>query len=191
MPTTVGSSPRDNREGGRTVKGLVWRAALVFATAGLIALPVRGAGAPLDELDRFAGTWQSHGTFVDGPYSKASTSTAATTCAWSTGHTFMICQQSVSTDGKVSDDLGIYAYDETAGTYRFYSVQTAHTTASTITVAGNTITYPFSFTEKGKNVTIRTLNVWDSPSLYRWRTEYSTDDGTSWKLMGSGSSQRQ
>ncbi len=141
--------------------------------------------------DRFAGTWQSHGTFVNGPYSKASTSTATTTCAWSTGHTFMICQQSVSTDGKVSDDLGIYTYDGAARAYRFYNVETARTTASTITVAGNTITYPFSFTDKGKKVAIRTLNIWDSPSLYRWRAEYSTDGGTSWQVMGSGSSQRQ
>jgi hypothetical protein len=173
------------------VKRRVWRAALVFFAAGLVTLPVRGAAAPLDELDRFAGTWQSHGTFVNGPYSKASTSTATTTCAWSTGHTFMICQQSVSTDGKVSDDLGVYTYDGAARAYRFYNVETARTTASTITVAGNTITYPFSFTDKEKKVAIRTLNIWDSPSLYRWRAEYSTDGGTSWQVMGSGSSQRQ
>jgi hypothetical protein len=169
----------------------MWRTALVLAAAGLVATPVRGPAAPLDELDRFAGTWQSQGTFVNGPYSKPSTSTAKTTCAWSTGHTFMICQQSVSTDGKTTDDLGIYTYDRAASAYRFYNIQTARTTSSTITVAGNTITYPFSFTDNGKNVTIRTLNIWDSPSLYRWRTEYSTDGGTSWRLMASGSSQRQ
>lgn len=172
------------------MKGSFWRTALVFAAAGLV-VPVRGSAAPLDELDRFAGTWQSHGTFVDGPYSKANSSTATTTCAWSTGRTFMICQQSVSTGGKTSDDLGIYTYDEAGGAYHFYNVQTGRTTSSAITVAGNTITYPFSFTDNGKNVTIRTLNIWDSPSLYRWRSEYSTDSGKTWNLMGSGSSQRQ
>ncbi|MGB8910036.1 MAG: DUF1579 family protein [Candidatus Cybelea sp.] len=173
------------------MKGLAWRSALVLSAAGLVALPIRGAAAPLDELDRFAGTWQSSGTFVDGPYSKAGTTTATTTCAWSTGRAFMICQQSVSMDGKMTYGLGVYTYDETASAYRFYNVQTGQTTSSTITVAGNTITYPFSFTDNGKNVAIRTLNVWDSPSVYRWRSEYSTDGGMNWKLMGSGSSQRQ
>jgi hypothetical protein len=173
------------------VNGFTWRPVLVLAAVAALTWPVRGSAAPIDELDRFTGTWQSRGTFVDGPYSKASSSTAKTTCAWSAGHTFMICQQSVTTNGKTSDDLGIYSYDETASAYRFSNVQTGGTTSSTITVAGNTITYPFSFTDDGKKVTVRTVNIWDSPNLYRWRAEYSTDGGVTWKLMGSGSSQRQ
>lgn len=148
-------------------------------------------GTRLAELDRFAGTWQSHGTFVDTPYSKASAATGTTSCAWSFNKAFMICQQSAWMGGKRDDDVAIYTYDASSEAYRFSNVQRSRTTSSVITVDGNTITYPFSFTDNGKNVRIRTLNVWVSPGLYRWRTEYSTDGGATWTLMASGTSQRQ
>ncbi len=164
------------------------RASIVFA---LGIGPMPAGAAPLDELDRFAGTWQSQGTFVDSPYSKAHSANATTTCAWSNGRTFMICQQRVSTDGAVETGVAVYAYDDASKSYRFTNVQVQRTTSMTIGVAGNTITYPVSFTDKGKSVTIRTLNVWDNPRLYHWRTEYSLDGGATWSLMASGSSQRQ
>ena len=169
----------------RSIPFLVPFVALVAA-----ALPIPVPAAPLDELNRFVGTWQSQGTFVDTPYQKAGSATATTTCAWSNDGAFMICQQSASMNGTHDNDLGIYTYDSAAGAYRFFNVHASRTTSSTITVAGNTITYPFTFDDNGKTVTIRTLNVWDDPKSYRWRTEYSTDGGTTWTLMGSGTSQQ-
>lgn len=171
------------------MKNFIRRLVLFFAMAGGVAQHV--GAAPIDELDRFAGTWKSQGTFVDGPYSKASSSTATSACAWSVGRTFMICQQSISSEGKTTYDLGIYTYDQDSSAYRFYNIQPGQTSSSAITVSGNTITYPFSFTDKGKKVETRTLNIWENATLYRWRAEYSIDGGASWNLMGSGSSQRQ
>jgi hypothetical protein len=158
-------------------KRLGWFAALALAFAGAVLAPGRTWAAQLDELDRFAGTWQSQGTFLETPYGKASSSSATTTCAWSIDHAFMICQQNVSMGGKQEDDLGIYTYDATANVYRFYNVRASATTSTTITVAGNTITYPFSFTDNGKNVTIRTVNIWENANLDRWSSEYSIDSG--------------
>jgi hypothetical protein len=155
----------------------------------IAAVPLAAQAAPIDELERFAGTWHSQGTFVDTPYSNAGTATATTTCAWSTDRLFMICQQAVNMGGKADDDLGIYSYDESAG-YRFFNVRPARISSTIITVSGETITYPFTFTDKGQNVTIRTLNVWKNPSFYTWRTEYTTDGGKNWKLMASGTSQK-
>jgi hypothetical protein len=155
------------------------------------AFPLRATAAPIDALDRFAGTWQSQGKFLDTPYSQPGTSSATTTCAWSSDRVFMICQQVVTMQGKRDDDLGIYSYDDASGAYHFYNVHPGRTTSTAITVNGNTITYPFTFTEKGQNVTIRTLNVWKSTSLYTWRTDYSTDGGATWTLMASGTSQKQ
>jgi hypothetical protein len=166
------------------------RAAMVLALAGAALWPCRALCAPLDELDRFVGTWQSQGTFVDGPYSKAGPATATTTCAWSNNHVFMICQQSVQMNGVNDDDLGIYTYDQAGSVYRFYNVHANRTTSTNVTVDGSTIAYPYSFTDKGANVTIRTLNVWANPNLYNWRTEYSTDGGKTWTLMASGASQK-
>ena len=164
---------------------------IAVALAGALLLPLRASAAPLDELNRFVGTWQSQGTFVDSPYQKAGSATATTTCAWSSDHVFLICQQSVVMEGKADSDLGIYTYDATQNTYRFYSLRTGQVTASAITIDGNTVTYPISFNDKGKAVTIRTLNIFDSPTLYHWRTEYSADGGTSWTPMASGVSKKQ
>ena len=164
--------------------------------AGLFAIffaasPCALGAAPLDELGRFEGTWKSQGTFVKTPYSDPGSSSASTTCTWSGDRLFMLCQQVVSMAGQRDDDLGIYTYDETADSYRFFNIHPAHVTTTLITVYGDTITYPFSFTDKGKNVTIRTLNVWKKASFYTWRTDYTTDGGKTWTPMASGTSQRQ
>jgi hypothetical protein len=148
-----------------------------------------GAG-PIDQLDRFAGTWQTQGTFVDTAYSKAATASGTTTCAWSMDRAFMICQQSVAVGGKSDHDVAIYSYDDATSAYRFYNVHAGSSTSATITIAGEMVTYPFSFTDKGKTVSIRTLNVWKNPNAYDWRSEFSTDDGKTWTLMASGTSTR-
>ncbi|MGA8574598.1 MAG: hypothetical protein WB609_02780 [Candidatus Cybelea sp.] len=172
------------------MNGIVLRVALALAIGGTAITPAVVSAAPIDELNRFAGTWQSQGTFVDSPYQKPGAATATTTCAWSIDHAFMICQQSVLMNGTPDGDLGIYTYDPVANVYRFYNVHASRTTSSTILVDGNTITYPFAFTDNGKSVVIRTLNVWQNSNAYTWRTEYSTDNGTTWALMGSGKSER-
>ena len=169
----------------------IFTAALVLAGAGVILIPLRAAAAPVDTLDRFAGTWHSQGTFVDSPYQKAGSASGTTTCAWSNDHVFMICQQISSLNGMHDSDVAIFTYDDGSKSYRFYSVRPGGTDSVAITVDPKTITYPGSFTDRGKKVMIRTVNSWDNPSLYHWRAEYSTDGGTTWKLMGSGSSQRQ
>jgi hypothetical protein len=154
-----------------------------------LALALLAAG-PIDQLDRFTGTWISQGTFTETPYSKAGTSSATTICAWSADHLFMICPQSVTLAGKRDDDVAIYSYDPAAGAFNFFNIRPARIATTTITVNGDTITYPFSFTDKGKNVTIRTLNVWKNANLYTWRTEYTTNGGAAWTLMSSGTSRK-
>ena len=152
------------------------------------ASPAPGGG--LAELDRLTGTWDGTGTFVDGPYSKAGTARATTTCAWSDDRIFLICQQSVMLDGKPDHDVAIYTYDAATGKYHFYSIGVARANTTTLTVSGNTITYSDSFTDGSKHVLTRTLNVWDAPQSYAWRSEYSLDGGTHWLPMGSGRSTR-
>lgn len=169
---------------------IVTRTALAMAVAAAAVTPAFVSAAPIDQLNRLAGTWQSTGTFIDSPYQKGGPATATTTCAWSNDHGFMICQQSVVMNGAPDSDLGIYTYDPTANVYRFDNVHASRTTSSTILVDDKSITYPFSFTDNGKSVVIRTLNVWQGPDAYTWRTEFSTDNGATWTLMGSGKSQR-
>ena len=162
----------------------------LFATLLASFAPAGAGAAGLDELNRFAGTWDAPGTLLTTPYSTAAHADAVNTCGWSQDHIFMICQQSLAIDGKPSHVISIYTYDETANAYHFFNVHRNGAASTTIAVAGDTITYTDSFKDKGKNVTIRTLNVWENPDRYRWRTEYSTDGGATWSLMASGISQR-
>jgi hypothetical protein len=161
---------------------------VILASAALVCATV--AAGPVDQLDRFAGTWQTQGTFVDTPYSTAGAATGTATCAWATDHQYMICQQNNVLGGKQDDDVAIYSYDEAAQAYKFYSIRPSRSTTATITIDKDSVTYPFSFTNNGETVSIRTLNTFTSPDFYNWRSEYSTDLGKTWTLMASGTSQR-
>lgn len=152
--------------------------------------PATASAAGLDELDRFVGTWDSPGTLLATPYTKAGHADAVNVCAWSADHLFVICQQNIRLNTGHEDAISIYTFDEATKTYHFFNVHTSGATSTKISVAGNTITYSDSFMDKGKNVLTRTLNVWESPNRYRWRSEYSVDAGTTWLLMASGVSTR-
>jgi|SRR6516164_4758247 hypothetical protein len=164
---------------------------VLFFAVACCATVVAARAAGVDDLGRFLGTWTSPGTLYDTAYSKAGTATATNTCAWSSDHVFMICQQSITLNGKLSHAISIYTYDAVKSQYHFFNVGPDGGDGSIISVVGDTVTYSNSFTDKGKQVTILTLNVWESPTLYRWRTEYTTDSGKTWTLMASGTSQRQ
>jgi hypothetical protein len=170
---------------------------IIFA---LLVAGIAGAAMPSDSLaqselgaaalGRFVGTWDGTGTFLDGPYSKAGSADAKTTCAWSNDRLFMICQQSVVMQGKPSSDVAVYAYDPGAKRYHFYNIGLTNANATKLSIEGNTVTYADSFQDGGKTIATRTLNVWRDPQHYQWRSEYSTDGGATWKLMGSGNATR-
>ncbi|MGA8534500.1 MAG: DUF1579 family protein [Candidatus Tumulicola sp.] len=162
-------------------------AAAIWLAAGAATPPPAGG---LAELNRLVGTWQSSGTFVDSAYGKAGSANATTTCAWSGDGLFLICQQRVVMNGKPDDGVAIYSYDASTQKYHFYNVGVARANGTEIAVSRNTITYSDSFVDAGKHASTRTLNVWDSPQRYHWRTEYSLDGGAHWNLIGSGTSTR-
>jgi len=173
------------------MRALITTLCLTLVAAAASAAKVSAAG-PIDSLDRLAGTWKSHETFVDSPYGKAGTADATTTCVWSNGRTFLICQQSVTMSGTTNEDIALYTYDPDAKVYRFFNVRPSNVTALTITIEGDTITYPVTIKDSaGQDVAIRTVNVFENAALYRTRVEYSNDAGKTWTPMASGTSQRQ
>jgi hypothetical protein len=149
----------------------------------------RAATSGVGALGRLEGTWQSSAAFVDSPYSKAGATSGTTVCAWSDGRDFLICQQDVVTSGVTTHDVAVYTYDPQAARYRFYAARTNGVSDVAIAVDDGSITYTNSFADGGKNVTIRTLNVWDDPDHYRFWTEYTTD-GSHWTKMLTGSAHR-
>lgn len=156
----------------------------------LAAAAVTAPADPLAALDRFVGTWQTTGTFVQTPYSKPNAVSSTTTCAWSADRVFLVCRQAVTLDGKTLSDLGIYTYDPQSAKYRFFSVRQDGGSNMTIAVDAASIEYDSSFDDNGTTVMNRTRNVWDAPDRYHFSTEYSTDGGKHWTTMLSGSAHR-
>lgn len=163
------------------------RALLLVATIG--AAPSTTPDGLL-QLDRFAGNWTGNGTFVTSDYSQAGTASAKTECNWSQDRTFMICQQQAVLNGKPEDDVSVYTYDASSSKYHFYNIGVSRANGTELGVTPDTVIYTNTFSDRGRSVQSRTLNVWDRPGHYRWRTEYSLDAGAHWILMGSGDSTR-
>jgi len=153
-----------------------------------VIAPARGASG-VDSLGRLEGNWDSTATSLQTPYSTAGTSGVKTSCAWSTGRDFLICQQTVTGESQVAHSVAIYTYDAAGAKYHFYAARVTGVADVGITVDTTGIMYTNTFTDGGKNVTIRTLNVWDDPDHYRFWTEY-TIDGQHWTKMLTGSSHR-
>jgi hypothetical protein len=157
--------------------------------AACVAGPARAAAGGTDALGRLEGTWESSATAADTPYSKAGSTTATTGCAWSASRTFLVCQQSVLSGGTTTDSVAVYTYDAASDKYHFYAARTNGVSDVAITVDTSGIMYTTTFTDAGKNVTIRTLDVWDDPDHYRFWTEYTTD-GAKWTKMLVGTAHR-
>jgi len=145
---------------------------------------------PVDALGRLVGTWKSAATFVKSDYSSTGPAHATTACAWSSSREFVICQQAVVFNGATSHDISIYSYDPVAKRYKFHNIGLSNASDSTIDVTQKTITYPSNFKDHGHTVTMRTVNIWTSPELYYFRTEFSIDGGKHWTTMLSGSAHR-
>jgi Protein of unknown function (DUF1579) len=162
---------------------------VLFAALVLCAAAPSRAATGIDALGRLEGSWTATATALATPYSKAGSTTGDTTCAWSSSRDFLICQQAVSSDGQITHDVAIYAYDTAGAKYHFYAARVNGVSDVGIAVDATSITYTSTFTDGGKNVTVRTINVWDDADHYRFWTEYSTD-GKTWEKMLTGSAQR-
>jgi hypothetical protein len=162
--------------------------ALAVAMVLFAIAPVRAATG-VEALGRFEGTWQSTATALATPYRKAASTSGDTTCAWSLSHEFLICQQAVTSDGQLTHDVAVYTYDPASAKYHFYAARVNGVSDVGIIVDTTGIEYTNTFVDGGKNVTVRTLNVWDDPDHYRFWTEYSSD-GIHWTKMLDGSAHR-
>lgn len=149
-----------------------------------------------DALNRWVGgKWVSSGQFVDSPYSKASTASATTKCAWSPDHVFVICDQDILFGGQPMRDLSIYSFAPKSGKYYFYGVslgeEKPRTTALDVADNGNRWTYSSTNDIQGKSVQFRTTNQFHGNDSVEWWSEFSTDDGKTWTKTGSGKETRE
>jgi len=149
-----------------------------------------------DVLSRWVGgKWVSSGQFVDSAYSKANKASAATKCAWSPDHVFVICDQDIIFGGTPMRDLSIYTFSPKTGKFYFYGIslgeEKARNTALDISDNGERWVYSSSDEIKGKTVQFRTTNQFHGNDNVEWWSEFSADDGKTWTKMGEGKESRE
>ena len=163
----------------------------ILAAAALASAPLFAQGG-LEALGAYAGVWQSKGVSHDTAYSKAGNNSAETRCNWSPNHGFLVCDQTVHPpDGGTQNDLSIYTYNDSDGTYQFTGLSRGSSRVRNLklTIEGRRWTYSSQFDAGGKTVHFRTVNEFVSPSKVTFRAEYS-EDGKTWTLMSEGASER-
>jgi hypothetical protein len=157
--------------------------------AALCAIAPARAATGAEALQPLEGNWESSATATNTAYSKAGSTTATTSCAWSVARDYLICQQNVTSAGQVTHDVAVYTYDAASAKYHFYAIRSNGISDVGIAVDTTGIMYTNAFTDAGKTVTVRTMNVWDDPDHYRFWTEY-TSDGVHWVRMLTGTAHR-
>ena len=164
--------------------------AAMFAAGQTTPLSNQDSSA-LEKLDAWTGHWRARGESLATAYSHAASLSSETTCQWSINHGYMICDQMIDGPKGRMNALSIYTYSEADKAYRFYGIdQSGQPRTPPLTIQGNVWTYGGGFEADGKQIQIRTVNEFETPSKVDWRTEFSSDGGQHWSLMNHGTETR-
>ena len=145
--------------------------------------------AAIDVVGVYAGTWKTHITQLDTPYSAAQTedTTVRNEC-WRSGE-FQLCHQYV--DDKSAAML-VFNCSPSGTTCATYPITPDAEAASrgTLIAHGDTWTFPWHEAHAGKTMYFRVVNVVVSAGAIDYRREYS-DDQVHWHVMATGHETRQ
>jgi hypothetical protein len=138
------------------------------------------------KLSVFLGTWKGE----NKPGSEQVT-TSVTSCGWSLNGRYLVCDQLVDQPAGKSNNLSIYNYDSLHDSYLLSIVGLPNTDPFSIpvTARGDTLIYSGAYTDQGKKIFTRTLNIFKSSSFYIFITQYSSDS-TSWITTHEGSASK-
>lgn len=163
-------------------------ASLALSALALVAAFANAKPGPvgLDKIAAYAGTWKGETENFATAYSKASHETAMIhNDSWRSGDFYVIHQ---IVNGKPAPVLSVYTYDAKADLYHVNSVPTDGSDpgpAGKLIIKDNVWTFPWEYTDKGKTVYFRVVNVFTTPKAIEYRQEYSTDQ-VHWTVMGKG-----
>jgi len=146
-------------------------------------------------LERWVGgKWPLEGKMLDTDYSKATSVTGVSTCAWSPDHIVIICDQSFVAEGKPDRALSVYVFDPKSETFHLFGLSPSGERPTTIDITisadGSHWEYNSQRENNGKRVMFRTINEFRTLDYIDWWSEYSTD-GQHWTRMGGGTEKRQ
>ncbi|HLZ86045.1 MAG TPA: hypothetical protein VKQ52_02340 [Puia sp.] len=142
----------------------------------------------LRKLSVFIGKWKAESTIDANHKDKIS---AVYTCRWSDNGRYMIADQLVNNNGKETNNLSIYNYNADKGDYTLSLVGIPGVQPFSIGVQarGDTLFYNSEYTDNGKKMYNRTLNIFASPTSYIYKVQFS-DDGVTWRTDGEGSARK-
>ena len=153
--------------------------------AGAFAQPARVlTGTGLKKLGIFLGTWRAEST-IDSTHKDKIFATY--TCQWSPNGAYLIADQLVNINGKETNNLFIYNYNADQDDYTLSPVGIPGMKPFTVPVSydGDTLFYKSEYTDNGKKMYSRTLNVFTGLSSYFYKIQFS-DDGVHWRTDGEG-----
>lgn len=164
----------------------------IFVTASallvLCAATRAASAAGIDTITAYTGSWTSHIVHYKTQYSKPRTedSHLRNDCWRSAG--YFACDQIVEGTSKA---LIVFTYDPKRNVYHNYAVPTDGSAASsgTLIVQGDTWTFPWQDSDKGKTVYGRVLNIFHGPDTIEFRQEYSFDKAH-WIVTARGTERR-
>ena len=142
----------------------------------------------LQKLAVFIGTWKGEST-VDATHKD--NISAVNTIQWSPNGKYLIADQVINRDGRETNNLSIYHYnaDKDNYTLSLVGIPGMAPFSTPVTYKGDTLFYNGEYTENGKKVYNRTLNIFTSPSSYVYKIQFS-DDGVNWRTNGEGKAEK-
>lgn len=165
--------------------------AILFLTVAIAASAQQEARvlkeAGLRKLGVWLGTWKAESTDTGA----AGKVLAVSTGNWSANGNFLLVDQVVNNAGVKSDHLNVFAYNASTDDYTLTLVGIKGAAPWTVPLAyrGDTLIFHTSWMENGTKRYNRTLNVFSSPTNYRYIIQNSTDS-LNWQTAGEGRAEK-
>ena len=144
---------------------------------------------PRDRINIWEGHWKVQVQRKETPYSHAAMEPFDAVCSWSADRGYMVCEylseKKVPGEGKPSDHLSIFTFDDTGKTYKHLGISKNYKTLEEVaTIDGNVWHYNYELPDdKGRTVTCRDVYEFISPEKQLTRMEISSDGGQHWTVV--------
>lgn len=169
------------------------QSAFAVLAVGMFSFSARSAAPhptdPHDRINIWEGRWKETVDTKETPYSHAHSVPAHLTCSWSADHGFMVCEFLSETvdpnEGRPSDHLSIFTYDEKGNTYKHLGISKDYKTLEeTATIDGNLWHYNYQLpADNGKKLDLRDSYQFVTPEKRITHIEISADGGQHWTLL--------
>jgi hypothetical protein len=164
---------------------------LVFALMASAAGPDSSTSPdPRDKMNIWEGRWKMQIERKETAYSHAATIPEHFTCSWTADRGYMVCEylseKTDAAEGKPSDHLTIFTYNDAGKTYKHLGISKDHTTLEepTVTIEGNVWHYNYQRPDdKGNKLDCRDVYEFVTSGKLITRIEISADGGQHWTLV--------